>query len=91
MPVEGNPGNPMMGRPPTPPLLMIDHIREFFEIKSIAKDAKEIPSDIGVLMVVQPEGLSADDGLRHRPVRALRRQGAGIRRSRRRRCSARAA
>ena len=51
---------PMMGRPPTPPLLMIEHISEFFEVKSIAKEAKEIPSDIGVLMVVQPEGLSAE-------------------------------
>ena len=60
IPVEGSPGMPMMGRQPTPPLLMIDHIKEFFEVKSIAKDAKEIPSDIGVLIVVQPEGLSAD-------------------------------
>jgi ABC-type uncharacterized transport system involved in gliding motility auxiliary subunit len=58
--VEGGPGNPMLGRPPTQGLLMLDHIREFFEVKSIAKDAKEIPSDIGVLMVIQPEGLSAE-------------------------------
>jgi ABC-type uncharacterized transport system involved in gliding motility auxiliary subunit len=60
IPVEGSPGMPMMGRQPTPPLLMIDHIKEFFEVKSIAKEAKEIPSDIGVLIVVQPEGLSAE-------------------------------
>jgi ABC-type uncharacterized transport system involved in gliding motility auxiliary subunit len=60
IPVEGNPGMPMMGRPPTPPLLMFDHIKEFFEVRSIAKDAKEIPSDVGVLIVVQPEGLSAE-------------------------------
>jgi ABC-type uncharacterized transport system involved in gliding motility auxiliary subunit len=58
--VEGSPGNPMLGRPPTQGLLMLDHIREFFEVKSIAKDAKEIPSDIGVLMVIQPEGLAAE-------------------------------
>jgi ABC-type uncharacterized transport system involved in gliding motility auxiliary subunit len=58
--IEGNPGHPMLGRPPSPGILMLDHIREFFQIKTIAKDAKEIPSDIGVLMVVQPEGLSAD-------------------------------
>jgi ABC-type uncharacterized transport system involved in gliding motility auxiliary subunit len=60
IPVDGTPGNPMLGRPPTQGLLMLDHIREFFEVKSIAKDAKEIPSDIGVLMVIQPEGLSAE-------------------------------
>jgi ABC-type uncharacterized transport system involved in gliding motility auxiliary subunit len=58
--LEGEPGNPMFGRPPQPGPLMLDHIKEFFTIKSIAKDAKEIPSDIGVLMVVQPEGLSAE-------------------------------
>jgi ABC-type uncharacterized transport system involved in gliding motility auxiliary subunit len=55
--IEGNPGNPMLGRPPTPGPLLIGHIKEFFEIKTIAKDAKEIPADIGVLMVVQPESL----------------------------------
>jgi ABC-type uncharacterized transport system involved in gliding motility auxiliary subunit len=60
IPIEGSPGNPMMGRPPSPPVVMLEQIREFFELKTIAKDAKEIPADIGVLMVVQPEGLSAD-------------------------------
>jgi ABC-type uncharacterized transport system involved in gliding motility auxiliary subunit len=60
IPIEGSPGNPMMGRPPSPPVVMLEQIREFFELKTIAKDAKEIPTDIGVLMVVQPEGLSAD-------------------------------
>jgi ABC-type uncharacterized transport system involved in gliding motility auxiliary subunit len=58
--LEGNPGNPMFGRPPQPGPLMVDHIKEFFNIKAIPKDAKEIPSDIGVLMVVQPEGISAE-------------------------------
>jgi ABC-type uncharacterized transport system involved in gliding motility auxiliary subunit len=56
--IEGSPGNPMLGRPPTQGPLLIEHIKEFFEIKTIAKDAKEIPGDIGVLMVVQPESLS---------------------------------
>lgn len=59
LPIEGSPGNPMMGRPPGQPLFMLEQIREFFALKSIPKDAKAIPSDIGVLMVVQPEGLSA--------------------------------
>src|SRR5262245_7066958 len=60
IPLEGSPGNPMMGKAPTQGPLMVDQIKEFFEIKPIAKDAKEIPSDIGVLMVVQPEGLSQE-------------------------------
>lgn len=58
--VEGNPGMPMMGRPPSQPLLLIEHIREFFEVRSLPKDTKEIPADIGVLMLIQPEGLSAE-------------------------------
>ena len=60
IPVEGGPGNPMLGQPPKQGILMLEHIREFFDVKTIAKDAKEIPSDIGVLMVVQPEGLSPE-------------------------------
>ncbi|HEX5999626.1 MAG TPA: Gldg family protein [Hyphomicrobiaceae bacterium] len=60
IPMEGSPGNPMLGQPPSQGPLLIDQIKEFFEIKSIAKDAKEIPSDIGVLMVVQPEHLSPE-------------------------------
>jgi ABC-type uncharacterized transport system involved in gliding motility auxiliary subunit len=60
IPMEGSPGNPMLGQPPKQGPLMLDHIREFFEVKSIAKDAREIPSDIGVLMVVQPEGLAPE-------------------------------
>ena len=57
IPIEGSPGNPMLGRPPTQGPILIEQIKEFFDVKAIAKDAKEIPSDIGVLMVVQPEGL----------------------------------
>jgi ABC-type uncharacterized transport system involved in gliding motility auxiliary subunit len=60
IPIEGNPGNPMMGLPPSPPPVILEQIREFFELKPIAKDAKEIPADIGVLVVVQPDGLSAE-------------------------------
>jgi ABC-type uncharacterized transport system involved in gliding motility auxiliary subunit len=60
IPIEGSPGMPMMGQPGTPALLMLQQIREFFEIKSLPKDAKEIPSDVGVLMLVQPDGLSAE-------------------------------
>ncbi len=60
IPIEGSPGMPMMGRPGTQPLLMLQQIREFFEVKSLPKDTKEIPSDVGVLMLVQPDGLSAE-------------------------------
>jgi ABC-type uncharacterized transport system involved in gliding motility auxiliary subunit len=60
IPIEGSPGMPMMGQPGTQPILLLQQIREFFEIKSLPKDLKEIPADIGVLMLVQPDGLSAE-------------------------------
>jgi ABC-type uncharacterized transport system involved in gliding motility auxiliary subunit len=60
IPIEGSPGMPMMGQPGTQPLLMLQQIREFFDIKSLAKDIREIPADIGVLVLVQPDGLSAE-------------------------------
>ena len=34
----------------------MEQIREFFEVKSLAQDVKEIPADIDVLMVAQPDG-----------------------------------
>jgi ABC-type uncharacterized transport system involved in gliding motility auxiliary subunit len=60
IPLEGSPGNPMLGRPPSPGPLLIGTIREVFDVKTIARNAKEIPAGIGVLMVVQPEGLSPE-------------------------------
>jgi ABC-type uncharacterized transport system involved in gliding motility auxiliary subunit len=48
----------MRGRP-TPPQMILEQIREVFEIKSIARDTTEISRDIDVLMLVQPDGLSA--------------------------------
>src|SRR5262249_43673116 len=38
IPVEGSPGNPMLGQQGQPGILMLDHIREFFDVKTLAKD-----------------------------------------------------
>jgi ABC-type uncharacterized transport system involved in gliding motility auxiliary subunit len=46
----------MRGRPVRPQLVM-EQLREVFEVKTIEKDVKEIPRDIDVLMIVQPDGL----------------------------------
>ena len=58
LPIDGGmmPMNPMSPRPQQiPPQMIMEQIREVFEIKTIEKDAKEIPSDIGVLMLVEPD------------------------------------
>jgi ABC-type uncharacterized transport system involved in gliding motility auxiliary subunit len=49
----------MRGRP-TPPQMILDQIREVFDIKTIDKDTKEIAKDLDVLMLVQPDGLTPE-------------------------------
>ncbi len=63
LPLEGGMANPMMmmggGRPP-PPQVVMEQIRDFFDIKTVAQDVKEIPADIDVLMVAQPDRLTPE-------------------------------
>jgi ABC-type uncharacterized transport system involved in gliding motility auxiliary subunit len=42
----------------TPPWLIMDQIREFFEVEKVEQTATEIPSRIDVLLVAQPTGLT---------------------------------
>ena len=60
IPLEGgmDPTLGMRGQP-KPPQMIIEQIREVFEIKALDRDFKDIPKDVDVLMLVQPEGLSA--------------------------------
>jgi ABC-type uncharacterized transport system involved in gliding motility auxiliary subunit len=60
LPLEGglDPIMGMRGRP-VPPQMVMEQIRELFEVKSLEKDFKEVPSDVDVLMIVQPNGLTA--------------------------------
>jgi ABC-type uncharacterized transport system involved in gliding motility auxiliary subunit len=60
MPIDGgmNPMQPM--RQPAPAWTVMDQIREFFEVRTIEQTVNEIPGDIDVLMLVQPNALSKD-------------------------------
>lgn len=60
MPIDGgiNPMQPM--RQPAPAWTVMDQIREFFDVKPIEQTVSEIPDDIDVLMLVQPNALSKD-------------------------------
>lgn len=60
LPLEGglDPIVGMRGRP-VPPQMVMEQIREVFEIRTLEKDFKEIPRDVDVLMIVQPDGLGA--------------------------------
>jgi ABC-type uncharacterized transport system involved in gliding motility auxiliary subunit len=56
--------NPMAmmggGRQQTPPQMIMEQIRDFFEVRTLNQDLKEVPPDIDVLMIAQPDRLNAD-------------------------------
>ena len=59
LPMEGGPPMPMMQQPGGgAPWLILDHIRQLVEVKTIEKNASEIPEDVSVLMLVHPKNLS---------------------------------
>jgi ABC-type uncharacterized transport system involved in gliding motility auxiliary subunit len=62
LPLEGgmNPMAMMGGGRPQPPQVVMEQIRDFFEVKTLAQDVKEIPADVDVLMVAQPDRLTAE-------------------------------
>lgn len=56
LPVEGMPHNPMMTQQ-VPPWQFVSQLRQMFEVKSIERDATEIPADVQVLLLVHPKNL----------------------------------
>lgn len=53
--------NPMNPRAqPAPAWMIMEQIRDFFEVRTLEPNVKDIPKDIDVLMVVQPMVLTAD-------------------------------
>jgi ABC-type uncharacterized transport system involved in gliding motility auxiliary subunit len=63
LPLEGG-MNPMAmmggGRQQLPPQMVMEQIRDFFEVKTLSQDVKEIPGDVDVLMVAQPDKLTPE-------------------------------
>ncbi len=47
-----------MNNQPTPPWLIMDQLREFFDVRMLDQTLASVPSDIDVLMIVQPTGLT---------------------------------
>ena len=62
LPLDGGPqSDGHDGRPrPQPPQMVMEQIREFFDVKTLDQDVKEIPADIDVLMVAQPDKLTPE-------------------------------
>ncbi len=62
IPLDGGQSRPRFpGQQPQqfPKWAIMDQIEEFFAIKKVDLNTKEIPADVDVLMIVQPSGLSA--------------------------------
>ena len=63
LPIDGgvNPMGAMMGRPQQQqPQQVMEQIREFFDVKALGQDIKEVPADIDILMIVQPDRMTPE-------------------------------
>ena len=64
LPLDGGMGmNPMAmmgGGRQQPPQMIMEQIRDFFEVKTLAQDVKEVPADVDVLMIAQPDKLTPE-------------------------------
>jgi ABC-type uncharacterized transport system involved in gliding motility auxiliary subunit len=61
IPVDGGTMNPMQPmRQPAPAWTVMEQIREFFEVRPLEQTITEIPGDIDVLMLAQPNALSKE-------------------------------
>lgn len=59
IPIDGG-MNPMQPMRQSPAWMVMEQIREFFDVRTLQPDLQSVPADIDVLMLVQPEGLTAD-------------------------------
>ena len=58
LPLDG--GKSPMRDQATQPRLIMEQIRDFFDVRTVDQDVKEIPADIDVLMVAQPTQLTPE-------------------------------
>lgn len=52
-----NGGFDMMARQPTPPWMVMEEVRQLFQIESLKTDVDQIPDDVSVLLLVHPKNL----------------------------------
>ncbi|GJL56128.1 MAG: hypothetical protein NPIRA02_32600 [Nitrospirales bacterium] len=58
LPMEGAPPNPMMPQSGGgAPWMVLDHIRQLVEVRTIEQTVTDIPEDVSVLMIVHPKNL----------------------------------
>jgi hypothetical protein len=63
LPLDGGAMNPMAmmsGGRQQPPQMIMEQIRDFFEVRTLGQDIKEVPADVDVLMIAQPDRLTPE-------------------------------
>lgn len=61
IPLDGGGMNPMQPmRQPSPPWAIMEQVREFFEVRPLQQTSSEIPADIDVVWVAQPNAVSKE-------------------------------
>lgn len=59
LPLDGKDAMAMFNQRPNPPWQVYAQLKDFFEVRDIAKDATSIPDDVSVLLVVHPKQMAA--------------------------------
>ena len=57
LPVEGQGPQTALRGPNAPPWMIVEQMRQLFEVRSLAPELAEVPEDVDVLMLVHPRGL----------------------------------
>ncbi len=58
LPLEGGPANPFQPNQRNQPWMVMDALRQLFQVRKLETTVDEIPEDIGILLLVHPKGLS---------------------------------
>ena len=60
LPVLGRPLNPMTKQQPTEPWVLGSELKRIFDVRRIEVDAKQIPEDVQVLLVIHPRNITEE-------------------------------
>lgn len=57
LPLEGGPANPFQPNQRNQPWMVMEALRQLFDVRTLEKTVDEIPEDIGILLLVHPKDL----------------------------------
>ena len=59
LPIEGGgPANPMLGMQSEAEWMVVSQLKQLFDVRSLNKELTKVPTEVNVLMLVHPKGLS---------------------------------